>query len=51
MDIKKEELIMLAMLFFAKIVNGDRKFSETPKTLQEQVKKLLIENQLESLID
>lgn len=41
----------MAVIYVALIVKGKRKFSQIPATIKEQVRELLIELELESLID
>lgn len=48
--IKKEGIEMMAMFFAQRVILGKLEFKKVPNVLKEEVKEILIESGLESLV-
>lgn len=46
----KEVLLVLAMLWVIKIIDGKKTFADVPRLLKDQVREILIESGMEELI-
>jgi hypothetical protein len=49
--LRKQEVFKMAVIYVALIVKGKRTFAQVPAVIKEQVRELLIDLELESLIE